>query len=371
MLKNMETKTNIRHAARVFHPGIILMDELNDRQLTQAEFSAIIDRPARTVNEIIKGKRGITPETAEVIGAALGTSADMWLGMQAEFDLFILNQKRQGKNQEIRKRSELYNLFPIADLVRRQYIKTKKKVDELEHDVLTLLGVTSLDDFRSRSLALYRTSDGDIVQSYLKSWILLGKSKATELKGIGEYKKTKLTDFAPKIRTYSKRGEGIKEIILELNKIGVRVIVLPHFSKTRVDGAACWLDNKNPVVLLSLRYDRIDNFYFTLLHEIGHLLLHDATKTFVDIDIYRQTDNQQEKEANEFATKSLGLENVSDELKYQELTPSVLSRKSNQLEIHPGLLIGHLQHMQLLEYSSYRKLLTRISGSIPAEVIQR
>lgn len=366
----MENKLNEKHAARVSHPGEILLEELNARNLTQSEFSAIIDRPARTVNEIIKGKRGITPETAEVIAAALGTSPDIWLGMQSEYDLYLLNKKTQNKTEDVRKRSELYGLFPIADLIRRGYIKSRKSVLDLESDVLSLLGTPSLDVFKKEQVALYRTSEGDIVQSYLKSWVLLGKKKATELNNIGQYNKDGLVAFTNKIKDFSRQEDGIKSIVNELNKLGVRVIVLAHFSKTRVDGAACWID-ESPVIILSLRYDRIDNFYFTLLHEIGHIVLHDANKIFVDTDIFKHSDNTQEKQANEFATCKLGLLSIFKELQHCDLNPSLLKRKSDELNIHPGLLIGHLQHVRLLDYSAYRKVLVKVVSLIPAEVMQK
>ncbi len=372
----MTTKpNNERTAARVFHPGEILLDELNERQLTQAEFSAIIGRPARTVNEIIKGKRSITPETAEMIGAALGTSPEMWLSMQSEYDIFLLNKKFEQQTKDVRRRSQLYNLFPIADLVRRKYLaaRTKKPMD-IEKEVLKLLGLDSISEFENANFALLRVSDGDIIQSYLKTWILLGKKAAKELTGVGTYKKEALTEFSKEIKNYSRQSDGgVAALIQKLLELGVRVIVLPHFSKTRVDGAACWIEDDGPVILLSLRLDRIDNFYFTILHEIGHIVLHngEAGQPFIDTDIYSSNDDQKEKEANEFSTKNLGFSDIASELQYSELSPSLLSRKSEQLGVHPGLLIGHLQHKHLLDYSAYRKVLVRVKDSVPDMVMQK
>ncbi len=369
----MTTKANnTRHAAQVFHPGVMLLDELNERQLTQAEFSAIIDRPAKTVNEIIKGKRGITPETAEMIAAALGTSADIWLGMQAEYDLFLLNKKTQTKTSDVKKRSELYNLFPIADLVRRKYITVRKKVSELETEVLALLDVATLTEFRNQSLAFYRTSEGDISLSYLNAWVLLGKKAARDMKGVGKYNKEGLLVLATELKHYSRKEDGIKDVVKKLSDLGVRVVILHHFSKTRVDGAACWLDNESPVILLSLRYDRIDNFYFTLLHEIGHLIKHETSEPFVDVDIFSGgSTNEKEKEANSFAIENLGFGNVSAELKYSEINAGVILRRSEQLSVHPGLLVGHLQHTGLIDYNVYRKALVKVSPLLPEGMLQR
>lgn len=372
-------KTNLKNekqAARVFHPGEILLDELNERQLTQAEFSEIIGRPARTVNEIIKGKRGITPETAGVIAAGLGTSPDMWLSMQAEYDLFTLNKKTKDQPQEIQERSELYSLFPIADLVRRTYLKKRTKVDDLRKDILSLLGISSIDNFKGLAGARFRVSNGDIVLEYLKTWVLLAKKKASEQSAVGKYDAEKLKNFAKNIKDYSCREKGIESVIKELKNLGVRVILLPHFSKTRVDGAACWLDSKSPVIVMSLRYQRMDNFFFTLLHEIGHIVLHvpsDTSTFFIDDLNNLEKDNKEEKEANEFAVTNLGLSGVVSSLKFIDITPQILVKKSEEMGIHPSLLIGHLQYENILTYTSYQKFLNKnkISQMISSSLIEK
>jgi len=370
-------KTNIKNekqAARVFHPGEILLDELNERQLTQAEFSEIIGRPARTVNEIIKGKRGITPETAGVIAAGLGTSPDMWLSMQAEYDLFTLNKKTKDKPQDIQDRSVLYSLFPIADLLRRNYIKKKVNVNDLQKEILSGLGLASINEFKSFTGAHFRASEGDIVHNYLKTWVVLAKKLATS-KSAGTYNQDKLIEFAKTIRSFSSDVSGIKKVIEQLNKLGVRVIFLPHFSKTRVDGAACWLDDKSPLIIMSLRYERIDNFYFTLLHEIGHIVLHsssDSSPCFID-DIHSPSKDDKEKAANKFAVINLGLEGVVPSLKFIDITPQILNKKSEELGIHPSLLIGHLQYENLLNYTAYQRFLNKnkVKQMIPANLIEQ
>lgn len=371
MKKNIN---NDKQAARVFHPGEILLDEINARQLTQSEFSEIIDRPPRTINEIIKGKRSITPETAGVIAAALGSSPDMWLALQAEFDLSILNKKLKNEPAEIMERSELYSLFPIADLVRRAYIKRKANVDELKKQILDLIGLESIDEFKSFAGAHFRASEGDIIHGYLKTWVLLAKKIAIK-QSVGVYRQEKLIEFAKTIRNFSNHSSGISSLVEELKKLGVRLVFLPHFSKTRVDGAACWLDKKSPMIVMSLRYQRIDNFFFTLLHEIGHIILHGLSNPetcFID-DIHSPSKDEREKEANRFAVSNLGLAGVADSLKFKEITPQILSKKSEELGIHPSILIGHLQYANLLNYSAYQKFLNKnkIGEAIPSNLIER
>lgn len=366
-----EIKNN-RQAARVFHPGEFLLDEITARNLTQAEFSDIIGRAERTVSEIINGKRSITPETAGIISAALGTSPEMWLSVQADYDLFVLSKKTKDKTEDIEDRSMLYSFFPIADLVKRKYIRGKATVKDLKQDVYGLLGILSGNDLKGLVSANFRTSEGEIVYSYLRTWVILAK-KLAEKQKVGVFNKEKLIDFSKTIRGFSTSTEGIKLVIDELKKLGVRVVLLPHFSKTRVDGAACWLDSKSPVIIMSLRYERIDNFYFTLLHEIGHIILHaDGENCFID-DIQSAAKNKKEEDANKFAITNLGFENVSEDLKFKDITPQILIRKSEELGVHLSLLIGHLQHEHILNYTSYQKFLNKIKikRTIPPELIEK
>ena len=83
----------------VYPPGEIIREEIEARGWSQAEFAGIIGRPYQVVNGIINGKRELTPETALQIGAALGTSAEMWLRMEAEYRLFLASQKIKGLQQ--------------------------------------------------------------------------------------------------------------------------------------------------------------------------------------------------------------------------------------------------------------------------------
>ncbi|MCX6053480.1 MAG: HigA family addiction module antitoxin [Chloroflexi bacterium] len=77
-----------RRPAEVFHPGEYLIDELNSQGWTQTEFAEIINRPFRLVNEIIKGKRGITPKTAKELSAALGISPEFWMNLDSAYQLW-------------------------------------------------------------------------------------------------------------------------------------------------------------------------------------------------------------------------------------------------------------------------------------------
>jgi len=367
----MEFKKSKNTPFLVPHPGETLQEELEERGLTQTDFAEIIGLPIRTVNEIIKGKKSISPKIASAIGAALSTSPDLWLGMQADYDISELQKKNKKKEAQIKKKYELYSLFPISELIRRKYLPNKKDVEDLKNKVLLILGIDHIDNFTKKDFAFLRASQtGNIVENYLRTWVFLGKNKSTDLT-VMPYNAEGLKVFARDIKSYSLLpvSDGIKKVVEKLNDLGVRIVFLPHFSRTRVDGAATWLSPGKPVIIMSLRFNRIDNFYFTLLHEIGHILLHqDSNKSFVD-DMNNTNDNKLEKDADMFVMKMLGIENLLRQLRCRRIDLNTIKRKSDELGMHPGLLIGILQHERILNYNQYRKELTKIREAIPSNLI--
>lgn len=360
----------------VFSPGEILLDELEERNISQSDFAEILNRPLKTVNEIIKGKKSITPETANDIAAALGTSPELWLGLQADYDLFKISHSKKGDNDDVKNRAELYANFPIKELKKRKYISDQKDITETRKEIFTLFSLSEISQWRSKCLVNFRKSDcGEININYVNTWIELGKVIAKKAR-MFKFDKQGLTDFAGKIKNFSKEDGGEEKIVETLSSLGVKLIFLPHFSKTRVDGATFWMD-KNPVILMSLRYDRIDNFYFTLLHEIGHVILHGEDKEnnfYDDTTTIGDSTDRREIEANKFAQNELTPQEIVKSLERMRtgsVPPSIIVGKSKEANIHPGILVGVLQHNKLLSYGQYRSALVKIKDKIPAGLIQK
>lgn len=361
-------------AAVVYHPGEILLDELDARNMSQSDFAKIIDRPLNAVNEIIKGKKSITPETASSIAAALGTSPEMWLGMQADYDLYLLSQQKDNK-EAIRKRARLYSLIPVRELIKRGWIKAEKNIDTLLKAVVGLLNVDSLSHFEKEA-ALgnidihFRKSDyGEVNINFLYAWRKIGEVDARKIK-CKNFNEKKLVEFAKKIKEYSLEDKEIEKIVMMLREVGVRLIFLSHFSKTRVDGAIFWLKGK-PVILMSFRYDRIDNFYFTLLHEIGHIVLHKNKDFYDEIGCVDNIKNKQDIQADDFAQEYLVPKNIKVKISKSSITFEVLLDESVKLKINPGLLVGALQYDGILKYYQFRKALVKIKYTIPTNMVSK
>jgi HTH-type transcriptional regulator/antitoxin HigA len=145
---------NARIPAEVFPPGEFVRDELEARGWTQTDLAEILGRPRRLVNEIIAGKKSITPETAQGLGEAFGTDPLLWLNIESAYRL-ALRRKAGGA---IARRAKLFK-YPIRDMIKRQWIEATKDVAQLETAVMEFFELESIDQEPSLHAARYLEED--------------------------------------------------------------------------------------------------------------------------------------------------------------------------------------------------------------------
>jgi len=162
-----------------------------------------------------------------------------------------------------------------------------------------------------------------------------------------------------------------------LSEAGIRFLVVEHLPHTRLDGACFWLDPESPVVALSLRYDRGDWFWHTLIHELGHVERRHGLEQGeppVDVDLFGRRPSaggaekpEIEREADAFAARTLippeELENF-----IARVGPLYSQQKirgfAERLRVHPGIVVGQLQFHSEIDYSQHRRMLTPVRDII-------
>ena len=106
--------------ARAVKPGDILREEMEAREWSQADLAHILDRPIQVVNEVLQGRKAITPETAIGLATAFGTSAEFWLNLENSYRLHLARAYQKG--DEVKRKAELYGLAPIKEMMKRGWI---------------------------------------------------------------------------------------------------------------------------------------------------------------------------------------------------------------------------------------------------------
>jgi len=281
--------------ARVPPPGHIIKRELEARGWNQKELAHIMDRPEQTISQIVNGKKRITPETALQLAAAFGTSADLWLNMEASYQLYQARQEQD--NPDIARKSRLYSLVPLTEIRRRGWIQCGDSLEEIEQAVCDFLDITTPNAVPQTAVSFRQSDIGDPEVAAEVAWVKRVEHLARE-QTIGTLDHERLRAAIPNLLAYASEAEEVNQVPSFLHQLGVHFVIVPHLSRTYLDGAAFRL-NGHPVVALTLRYDRIDNFWFTLMHELAHIIAGHEGGYLDNLD--EEDESAVEVEANQMA----------------------------------------------------------------------
>jgi HTH-type transcriptional regulator/antitoxin HigA len=352
--------------AEVFPPGEFLKEELETRGWTQTDLAEILGRPVRVVNEIISGKRGISPETAKGLGDALGTSPQFWLNLESAYQLSRIGHY----DDTVARRSRLRDKAPIRELVRRHWIEHSDNVAVLEQRVLEFFGIDSLEDEPTWAYAARKSTPYDVDTTPAQAAWLCRARQLAPMAPARSFSPNKLNALIPKLRNLLHSAEEIRRVPALFAEAGIRFLVIEPLPRTRIDGASFGLEKTSPVIVLSLRYDRIDYFWYTLMHELGHIkdriYLKDAPSLDVDMDAKQKPEDEKpgdEKRADQFAAETLIPQGGLDDFVLR-VGPLYSARKirgfASRMNVHPGIIVGQLQYRGEITYAQHRKMLSPV-----------
>lgn len=351
--------------AEVFPPGEFIMEELEARGWSQAELADILGHKPNVINDLISGKRTITPETAKALAEAFGSSAQYWMNMESAYQLW----KIKTNNDEIARRARLYDLAPIRELVRRNWIEPSDNISVLEKRVARFFDLNSLDEPIELFKHAARKSTPKMTTAE-QAWLFRAKHLAASVHS---------KPFTPEV--FKAGLDKLKDLLLStqetrhvpkiLAEAGVRFLVIEHLPHTKIDGVAFWLNEKSPAIALSMRYDRVDWFWYTLAHELGHI--EKRHSYLLDSNLIGEgasavmEKSHEEKEADTFASQFLvdqkELQNFMLRVKPLYSRQKIVGF-ANRLKIHPGLIVGQLQFRKEIPWSSFRPLLDKVRNTV-------
>ncbi len=356
---------------KIAHPGESLRVKLEERGWTQNDLATIMGRPARLVTEIVTGKRSITPETAVELGAALGTTAQWW--MNQEF-AYRLSQIRNVDVPKVSRRARLFALGPVNEMVKRGWLEQSQNISVLEQRFMQFVDADNLDVAPTFDAHAFRQSTPYHTDTPAQTLWLFRVRQLAGLVTATRYSKARHEEIVEGLRQLVPSPEEVRHVPRLLADAGVRLVVVEPLKSTRIDGVCFWLADDAPVVAISMRYNRIDYFWHTLMHELAHLrnqdgLANDHATVDVDVEGERQSDRTlaHERDADRIATETLvprdALENF-----ISRLAPLYSSRAIRGFaatnRTHAGIVVGQLQHRGEIPYSKYRQLLVPVRDFI-------
>lgn len=343
--------------ARKFGPGYFIREQMEYRNWTQDDLSEVTGITIKHLNRILKDKQPVTLDMAKIFGGVFDTSPQYWMNLDANYRLWLAG-KKSVKEIDADLRAKIYERMPVKDMLAKGWMLPFSNAQELAAQVNAYWGWNKLDfsvldnqyiPFLPRKSEAFNQFNASYAITWYRKAI-----KVAEQFPRSPYDKNKLEQLFDELHSYTVQTEGISSFIRDLSKAGVLFFVLPHLQKTYLDGAA-FFSGANPVIVYTGRYKRIDNFWFTIAHEIAHVLHHlNETMPFVLDNLKDGDSNQLETEANTLAAEKLKHLQI---LQYLEpyahyLTTQKVEECSAEYRIHPAIVIGKLAHDKKISYSN-------------------
>ena len=360
--------------AEVFPPGEYIKDELEARGWSQADLAEIMGRPPRLVSELISAKRAVTPETARGLGDAFGTGAEVWMNLESAYQLWKLD----APTDTVSRKAKIYAKAPIKEMIRRGWLETSDNVSVLERQVLDFFGAQSIDDeFVCRGVAARKSDSYSKHKPEQVAWFCRAKRLARAVDA-APFSKSDARNLFTRLRPLAENLEDARHIPRTMAECGVRLLVVAPLTGSKVDGGCFWLDERSPVITLSLRTDTIDGLWFTLLHECAHVIRGDGLdEPLIEEDLVGPSSGERElpeseREANQMAGEAL--------IPKAELDNFILRNRpmfykdrvvgfAKRMHVHPGIVNGQLHYHVNLDWKYNRDLHVKVRDVITPSVL--
>ena len=331
----LESYENSKYPVENPDPIDAILFRMNEKGLKQADLVQYFGTSSR-VSEVLNRKRPLTVQMIRALAIGLGISAETLVGAMVS-------------DNPIKKETVDWSKFPIREMTRRGWIEKLRNhsKDNIENAVKTFISDAGLyfgaASFR-RSLA--GNAESPTTKYALYAWLARVIQKAREKKpNVGKFEPDELSaNYLRKLAQLSWFDTGPQLAVEYLERTGITVVIEPQLRGTLLDGAALKDNDGTPIVAMTLRYDRLDNFWFTLVHEVAHIWKHVTDQeAFLD-DLDASSVDRREAEANRLAREAFIpriLWRRSDA--YTSPSKDTIEKFAKELRIHPAIIAGRLR----------------------------
>ncbi len=356
-------------------PGQLIQSLLDARGWTHRVLAIVLGIDETTINKIVAGKRPVDAELALILGETFNVAPERFLELQKSYDLAkarIISRPDPGRAT----RAHLFGGLPIGEMIKRGWLDADdaRNVPKVETALKKFFNVNAIDDIEILPHAAKKTNVASPATPAQLAWIYRVREIANEMM-VGRYSQSAVQGAIEKLSALLSAPEEARKVPRILAESGIRYVIVESLTSAKIDGVCFWLNDASPVIGMTLRYDRIDNFWFVLRHELEHVLrLHGRnTKTYMlDAELEGERAgtgvnvSDEERAANEAA------ENFCVPKKTME---AFISRKSpffaerdilgfaQTYKIHPGIVAGQLQH-RTGRHDRFRNHLAKIRSAV-------
>lgn len=354
-------------------PAQMIESQLRERGWTQRTLAKVLQVSEQTVSAFMTGRTAMGTELALQLREVLGIDADELLRLQASFELKKAELEFR-PDPALNTRAMVFGGVPVGDMIARGWLKGVESLwdSHLNEALCRFFGVSNIDQIEVLPHAAKKTNVmGEATPAQL-AWLYRVKQIAQETLA-GKYSPASVSNATKDLRALLISAEGARKVPRILAQAGIRYAIVEALPHTRVDGVCLWLNDKSPVIGMTLRFDRIDNFWFVLRHELEHVIQkHGQSAVMLDIELEGERAGtgkdipEEERIANEVAAEFCA---PQKQLKHfmQVKSPFFAERDirgfAATYKIHPGIVAGQLQH-KTKRYELFRNHLVKVRSVV-------
>ncbi|MEW6405431.1 MAG: HigA family addiction module antitoxin [Chloroflexota bacterium] len=359
-------------------PGQLIESLLAARCWSKRILAVILGVSESSLNKLIGGTQRVTADMALLLAEVFGVLPEEFLNLQQEYDLA---QARIVARPDPKRstRAHLFAGLPVPKMIKRGWLDANdiKDVSGVERALAKFFGVSSVNEIEILPHATKKTNTSAEVTPVQLAWIYRVKEIASEMI-VARYSPATVRNAIPRLSNLLSAAEEARKAPRTLAECGIRYVIVESFPSAKIDGVCFWLNDLSPVIGMSIRFDRIDNFWFVLRHELEHVLQrHGQVAIMVDAELEGERAGtgpnvgEEERIANEAAANFCVPQKKLDSFiarKAPYFNEQDMLGMARTLQIHPGLIAGQLQH-RTGRYNLFREHLVRIRHIVAPSAI--
>jgi HTH-type transcriptional regulator/antitoxin HigA len=354
-------------------PGQLIEALLEERGWTKRTLAIVLGKGESTINKIVSGKQAVDAEIAILLEEVFHVPASRFLELQREHDLAVARISARPDPKRAT-RAHLFGGLPVAEMIKRGWLETAdpRDVSTVEAALAKFFGVATPEEIEILPHAAKKTAVNTEPSPAQLAWLYRVRAMASEMI-VPRFTPEALEGAIRELQLLLISAENVRKVPRILMEAGIRYVLVESLPGAKIDGVCFWLNDHSPVIGMTLRHDRNDNFWFVLRHELEHVRLgHGKAAAILDAELDGERAGtgpevpEEERLANEAGSDFCVPKKQMDAF-IDRKAPLFSERDmigfARSIGVHPGLVAGQLQH-RTQRYERFRQHLAKIRSYV-------
>lgn len=357
-------------------PGQYVEWLLTERGWSKRVLAHVLGVAEPAVTRIVSDEKAMDGELALILSEVFEVPAEKFMDLQKSYELATARIKARPDPSRAA-RANIFGNLPVGDMIKRGWLRAKDIKDPaVESELIRFFGANRVEDIEALPHAAKRTKVSVDATPFQIAWLYRVKQIAKEML-VAKFSPQSCEIAISKLKPLLASPEEARKAPKILAEAGIRFLIVESLPGAKIDGVCFWLNENSPVIALTMRFDRIDNFWFVLRHELEHVKRgHGKNHIMLDADMDEGNStasvDEEERTANEAASEFC----VPQEKLKQFIARKLPFFRDHDIlafakiaGVHPGLIAGQIRR-KLNEYHRFGNYLAKVRSSVlPSAVV--